>query len=189
MSASSTISLNGPPDGLSVFRSPSAASQQTFLGLLDIPLHDIRLGNPDILRQLHSALTTAAQLQTLDRLRKQLTKTYSPNDKDLGRPARLFLTRLERLPHGRDQQVLIGIGGFTRQSLALGMSQLPRPILDSQRRTCSPSEPNHSNTHGDNYQHIQPNSQKLENASAHMTRHRRANAGKSHRPLSAPHHP
>jgi len=46
-----------------------------------------------------------------------------------------LLASLDGLRNGLDQEVLVGIGNFTRQSLTIRVSQLPSPVLNSQGST------------------------------------------------------
>ena len=61
--------------------------------------------------------------------------THGSNDKNLGVVTRNLLAGLDGLRNRLDQEILVGIGNLTRQSLTVRVSQLPSPVLDSQGST------------------------------------------------------
>lgn len=61
--------------------------------------------------------------------------TYSTNDEDGRVFASNLLTSLDALLHGLNEEVLVSVRNLTGQRSTVRVSQLPGPVLHSQRRT------------------------------------------------------
>lgn len=83
MSASSMISWKGPPEVEVISHEINATHMgnskpwHTLLGLLDIPLDDVRVGDADMLSQLNSTSATTSELQAVSEIQRGSNKVDS----------------------------------------------------------------------------------------------------------------